>query len=102
MLQLHLAAALQLNRRQHIHLLHQGDVFLRQHPGQGLHGVPKIEESPPLGLGLPFGGVAVPVEEDPAMGADGVPDPFCGGGGKVLPAFHLRAEILQHLGHGSV
>ena len=51
---------------------------------------------------FPLGGVAVAVEDDPAMVPDGALDQGDGGTGKVLGTFQLVGVALQLLGHSGV
>ena len=54
------------------------------------------------GFFFPLGSVAVAVEDDAAVVADGALDQRDGGAGKVLSALQLVGVALQLLGHGGV
>ena len=101
-LHLDLVTALHLHLGQDAEVLHQLDVLLGDEGRQSSRGVLLVGQTTLCGFGLPLGGVAVAVEDDAAMVADGALDQSDGGAGEVLCALQLVGIALQLLGDGGV
>ena len=101
-LHLHLVPAEHLGAGHDAELLHQLDVLGRDEGGQGRGGVLLVGQAAALGLDLPLGRVAVAVEDDAPVVADGPLDQGDHRVGEVLGGFQLVGVALQLLGHGGV
>ena len=101
-LHFHLVAARHLHLGQHAELFHQGDVLGLDQCGQSSGGILLVGQAALGCLGLPLGGIAVAVEDNAAMVADGALDQSDGCAGKVLSALQLIGVALQLLGDSGV
>ena len=102
MLHLHLVAALHLYLGQHAELFHQGNVLGLDQGRQGSRSVLFVGQAALCGFLFPLGSVAVAVEDDAAVVADGALDQSNHGAGKVLSALQLVGVALQFLCNGGV
>ena len=101
-LHLDFVTALHLHLGQDAEVLHQLDVLRVNEGGQSSRGVLLVGQAAAGSFFFPLGSVAVAVEDDAAVVADGPLDQSDGGRGKVLSTLQLVGVALQLLGDGGV
>ena len=102
LLELHLAAALHLDARQHAKLLEQRHILVLDKRRHRVHGRCQVQKPTALGLVEPLVGIPIAVEDDVLVRGQGLAHPGKRRLLEVCGSLDAGVEVLQRLGHRRV